>query len=70
MHVYVNNYAIDANCSCRINNTSSSYYTPPTPPYGTIRITSTTSGWTSFTTSNGSAAKISGMYSLYLTGSQ
>jgi len=71
MKIYIENYAIDADCSCEIQNSIvSSYKMPPIPSYGTFEITDLTSGVRSFTTSNGSTSRVSGTYQVQANNSK
>ena len=64
----IDRYTINSNCSCIVKNYPIlSYKIPPESPYGTIKITSTTSSNNSnyFVTSDSSISNIQGFYKLY-----
>lgn len=66
-YIYIDSYTINADCYCPIEKEISIYKTPPSPPFGTIKITEITesNNWEEFTTSEGFASRISGKYKVY-----
>jgi hypothetical protein len=70
MKLYVGTYVVDSTYRYTITNKeNNSYKMPPMPPYGSIEISSQSSGKIDFTTSGGSS-NIAGSYQIYTENNQ